>query len=376
MAAHIPAPKGYISRRSCARGVNIVRSNFPAPSSPAIRDVLYTVINRLKKDHHRVISADEIPIQDPDAIEEEKIRALLKGCNPNLTILYAHGGGLYFSSPTQYRAASARLAKSTGALVVSLKHRLALVHTFPAPILDILLAYTSLLYPPPNAAYPAIPASQIVIAGNSAGANLALGLVKTLLEIQNLPESDRLFESMVILLATSPSPLALPSYSEDSIWPSTPPREVPYCNATTLDHVLVSPAAVEDCTGAPPMWFAFGCEGCGHDGSRVVASQASRADVVVKWNEYEGMPQARDLFESWAKACWGFTEAASEDGRRGKESGMGSGAVRWLMPDCRRVDLGSPGDLAPLVFGEVRRRMRAYNKTRPVWMGKVRGQKL
>ncbi|KAL4796309.1 alpha/beta hydrolase fold-domain-containing protein [Aspergillus venezuelensis] len=215
-------------------GVNIVRTSFPAPPSPAIRDVLYTVIDRLKKYYHHVTPAEEIPVQDvgvkfigpcsgaqgaadapgPEADateEEEKLRALLKKCNFNLTILYTHGGGLYFSSPAQYRAASARLAKSTGALVVSIEYSLAPVHTFPAPILDILLAYTSLLYPPPNAPYPAIPASQIVIAGNSAGANLALCLIKTLLEIQEIPESVRSFNFHGKSITSLPSPLASPS---------------------------------------------------------------------------------------------------------------------------------------------------------------------
>ncbi|KAL4953538.1 hypothetical protein BDW69DRAFT_194787 [Aspergillus filifer] len=278
-------------------GVNIVKTNFPAPPSPAIRDVLYTVIDRLKKGYHRITPAEETRVQN--------LRALLKKCNPNLTILYTHGGGLYAY--------------------------------FPRPILDILLAYTSLLYPPPGTSYPAIPASQIVVAGNSAGGNLAL---MRLASIVANGQND---------LLTMVSGQLIP-----------PPGEAPYCAAATLDHEIVSPAVVEDCTGAPPMWFDVGCEERGIDGNKVVASQAAKAGMSVAWNDYKGMPhefgvflgmlpQARHLFRLWAVACRGLQ--------------------RLLMPDCERVDLGSVVDVTPLSFEEVKRRIKAYSETGPVWTG-------
>lgn len=132
----------------------------------------------------------------------------MKKRDREMAILYIHGGGLYyalqvlntkieatniiasFGSPAQYRAASARLAKMTKAPVASIKHRVALSHTFPAPILDTLVAYASLLYPPARAPYSAVPANKIILAGNSSGANLCFGLTKFLLELQNLPPSE------------------------------------------------------------------------------------------------------------------------------------------------------------------------------------------
>lgn len=99
-----------------------------------------------------------------------------------------------FSSPAQYRASSIGLAKLTGARVASIKYRLTPSHTFPASILDILVAYASLLYPLAGAPYPAVPADQIILAGNSAGANITLGLMKLLLEVQKLPPSDATFD--------------------------------------------------------------------------------------------------------------------------------------------------------------------------------------
>ncbi|RMZ43315.1 hypothetical protein CA14_007270 [Aspergillus flavus] len=321
-------------------GVWIARTSFSAPTNPAIRDVLYTVVHRLKKEYHRISPVEETSVIDvgvefigplsqvpddapePDIPEEEKLRALLQECNSELTILYAHGGGLYFSSPAQYRASSIGLAKLTGARVASIKYRLTPSHTFPASILDILVAYASLLYPLAGAPYPAVPADQIILAGNSAGANITLGLMKLLLEVQKLPPSDATFDfhgqSVALPLPAGLAiPACMPGHPTDSIWPASPPREVPYCVAATLDHKLVSPAAVEDWTGSPPMWFACGREKRGVDGNRVVASQAAKSGVTVIWNEYEGMPhefliflsalpQAQHLLQLWAAACQAF----------------------------------------------------------------------
>ncbi|KAB8245044.1 Alpha/Beta hydrolase protein [Aspergillus flavus] len=379
-------------------GVWIARTSFSAPTNPAIRDVLYTVIHRLKKEYHRISPVEETPVIDvgvefigprsqvpddapePDIPEEEKLRALLQECNSELTILYAHGGGLYFSSPAQYRASSIGLAKLTGARVASIKYRLTPSHTFPASILDILVAYASLLYPLAGAPYPAVPADQIILAGNSAGANITLGLMKLLLECDqcdSLPSWHCNGETDILTVL---QPACMPGHPTHSIWPASPPREVPYCVAATLDHELVSPAAVEDWTGSPPMWFACGCEERGVNGNRVVASQAAKSGVTVIWNEYEGMPHEFPIFLSalpqihlllqlWAAACQAF--AGGKIGARELQSG----AVRCLMPDCKPMVLGSPVGIAPLPFEEVRKRME-YNATRPDWTGKLHEHKL
>ncbi|UDD61996.1 hypothetical protein AFCA_009329 [Aspergillus flavus] len=153
----------------------------------------------------------------------------------------------------------------------------------------------------------------------------------------------------------------MPGHPTDSIWPASPPREVPYCVAATLDHKLVSPAAVEDWTGSPPMWFACGREKRGVDGNRVVASQAAKSGVTVIWNDIffnSGLQPAKPL----------------RGGKIGARE-LQSGAVRCLMPDCKPMVLGSPVGIAPLPFEEVRKRME-YNATRPVWTGKLHEHKL
>ena len=167
-------------------------------------------------------------------------------------------------------------------------------------------------------------------------------------------------------------PALWPDYPTDQYWPSTPPREHPYARAVTLDHELVTPAAVRDWTGAPPMWFGVGSEERGLDGNRVVASQAARCGVKVRWMEYQGMPhewmimlrgfpQAGHCFKAWAEACREFTTKKSREEK----------ASLFEMPGCKERDLGRVEDLMPLDFEEIRKRMKKMNLSRPIWTGRI-----
>ena len=310
------------------------------------------------------------------------------------------------SSPREYRVASTRLARLTNARVASIRYRLAPAHTFPAPVLDTLVAYASLLYPPPGSHHRPVSADRIVLAGNSAGANLCFALTRCLLELRRqTKETTRLVPTVRFHGREVPLPLpagvatcsgwfdqcdALPSwrdggendilhvlqpalqpgYPTDHLWPSNPPREHPYCAAPTLDHELVSPAAVSDWTGAPPMWFGCGSEERVLDGNKVVASQAAKSGVPVLWNEYAGMPhefailmsrtpQAKHCLAAWADACKKFVEGQV----------VRSHAILLKMPACEEVEIGDVAELAPLPFDDVRRRMKMQNRGRPVYSG-------
>lgn len=298
-----------------------------------------------------------------------------------------------------------RLAKLTKARIASTSYRLSPQNTFPAPVLDVLIAYVSLLHPPPGAPYRAVPANKIVFAGNSAGGTLLFALIKFLIELSRLkqPQAPKIrFHGKEIGSIPLPAGLAtvsgwcdpcdalpswhtngeydflgvlqpacIPGHPTDAIWPASPPREHPYCRAVTLDHDLVCAAAVQDWAGAPPTWFAVGCEEQGLDGNKVTASQMAKSGVSVEWNEYEGMthefvimtsklPQAKLAFEQWAAACQNFVNGKCKNG-----------ATHWLMPDARPVDIGPPTGLSPLPHAVIREKMREYNATRPIWTGKL-----
>src|SRR6185295_3020331 len=79
------------------------------------------------------------------------------------TILYLHGGGFCAGSPATHRALTTRLARASGLAVFAADYRLAPEHPFPAAVEDAIAAYRTLCE-----------ASPVVVAGDSAGARLAL----------------------------------------------------------------------------------------------------------------------------------------------------------------------------------------------------------
>jgi acetyl esterase/lipase len=84
-------------------------------------------------------------------------------------ILYIHGGGYVSCSPATHRPITAGLARLTRLRVFSVDYRLAPEHRFPAAPDDVFAAYRYL-----TEQYPASP---IVVAGDSAGGGLTLGLL-------------------------------------------------------------------------------------------------------------------------------------------------------------------------------------------------------
>jgi monoterpene epsilon-lactone hydrolase len=81
-------------------------------------------------------------------------------------VLYLHGGGYVFGSPKTHRQVLIAMAKAFEAPVYGLDYRLAPEHPFPAAVEDAANAYRWLLARHPQAS--------IVLAGDSAGAGLAI----------------------------------------------------------------------------------------------------------------------------------------------------------------------------------------------------------
>jgi monoterpene epsilon-lactone hydrolase len=85
-------------------------------------------------------------------------------------VLYFHGGGFVMGSPRTHRAVTWRLARETGRRVLAIEYRKAPDHAFPAWVDDGAAAFQWLLdqgYAPKD----------ILVAGDSAGGNMALATV-------------------------------------------------------------------------------------------------------------------------------------------------------------------------------------------------------
>jgi acetyl esterase/lipase len=287
------------------------------------------------------------------------------------------------NGPSSCRPTVAKLAELTKARCVVTGYRLAPQNPFPAALLDILVAYISLVYPPAGSFHEPIAASSIVIAAESAGASLALSLVQVLLAAKRSQAVDIptvCFHGSKIplrcpagltCLSTVPTqlpdvfpsfrtkasvdifsdlvPCLRPDYPPCSIWPSNPPREHYYCEASVICHPLVSPVTARSWKGSPPMWFATGGEERCSDPTKVVAQAAARQGVVVRWEQYEAMPhiwmmlvknwwQSMMVGRHWAETCQSFA-TGKELESKGQLIDLGKGELE--------VDVMTLTDLSP-----------------------------
>ncbi len=120
---------------------------------------------------------------EPTGVDEQRIELggvpthltspATSAATPGRVILYFHGGAFLIGAPDIYRYQSAKLAATAETSVYNVDYRLAPEHPFPAAPEDALAAYLGLLDS-------GVDASNIVVAGDSAGGNLALGLAMQL----------------------------------------------------------------------------------------------------------------------------------------------------------------------------------------------------
>lgn len=115
------------------------------------------------------------------------------------TLLYLHGGVFTFGSPEAQFDLIARLALAGQVRVFALRYRLAPEHPFPAAIEDCLALYRALREA-------GTPAEEIVVGGDSAGANLALVALLRLREAgEPLPSAGLLISPWLDLTLGSAS---------------------------------------------------------------------------------------------------------------------------------------------------------------------------
>ncbi|KAJ5644949.1 hypothetical protein N7507_010960 [Penicillium longicatenatum] len=298
----------------------------------------------------------------PDISEEDKYRALRKDITSDMTILYLHGGAYILMDPCTHRLPVSNLARLTGAQALSVRYRLAPQNPFPAALVDALTAYLSLIHPPKGSFHEPVPANKIVIAGDSAGGNLTIALLQTLLTLRrasrpitfhgqevnielpagvagvspwcdvtlSMPSvvSNRKFDYMDI----RPGGVDVPDYTKpytpfafpaDDVWPASPPRIDTFCNASITQHPLVSPMAADPelWRDAPPVFITVG-EECLTDEGLVLARRMHKAGVTVVAEMFEGKPH-----------CHGFIMLSTPAGKKFFEglAGFCSRAIKGVV---------------------------------------------
>lgn len=194
------------------------------------------------------------------------------------TVLYFHGGGYSVCSPHTHRSLAMHLAKESARKVHVPHYRLAPEHPYPAQLEDALRAMADLELAGADAA-------QMVVAGDSAGAHLALTLALARRDAGlPLPQALVLISpcadwSLTDLPPDTDALLGLPwvRHSRDG-----------YVRAERLREALVSPIHAS-LHGLPPTLIqSAGAELFARDAQRLHARLAD-AGVPVQWQEWPGL---------------------------------------------------------------------------------------
>ena len=210
--------------------------------------------------------------------------------NPNFAILYAHGGG-YVSGGLGYaRILSAKMAAATGFTVYSFAYRLAPEHQYPAALEDGIAVWK---YLTENL----FSADHIILAGDSAGGNLALCLVQKLISENNpVPKELLLFSPWTDMTGTAES------YKKNAETDPILTKEfvmgaaISYVDDKDLADPAFSPL-FGDFSGFPPVFIMAGRNGILIDDSIRLKEKIDAAngkawlDIEEKgWHVYQEMP--------------------------------------------------------------------------------------
>lgn len=347
----------------------VSKVTLPKPAEDDIRDALFGAVDSLKEAGQGELAYTKPSLEDVTAewtgyrgnatksspelsiSEEQKYTEMMKEVSAPATILFFHGGAYYLMDPCTHRAVTAKLAKLTKGRVLSVRYRLAPQNPFPAALLDALVSYLHLLYPPSGSLHQPIAANHVVFSGDSAGGNLCTALLLLLLTLRRqhrkilwngheravpLPGGVALNSPWMDITCSSPSNLTyacydyLPSHgshphglewASDDIWPTSPPRTNLFADDDVLLHPLVSPLAAPASVweGSCPVWFCTGWELL-NDEDRAVASRMAQAGTTVVFEEFEAMPHCFAMILRGAEAsrrCFGdwaaFVTAVTEE---------------------------------------------------------------
>jgi acetyl esterase/lipase len=206
---------------------------------------------------------------------------------PNLTVLYLHGGGYAFY-PRSYASFIALFALAVKSRTFALDYRLSPEHKFPSQLEDALNAYRWLLES-------ATEADHIVVAGDSAGGNLALTLL--------LAARDRRLPMPALSVALSPATdfeTVYPSMvaNQDLDWIDN--RMLAkwadwYCEPAERRNPLVSPIWA-DLHGLPPIYIQAGRAEILYDSIQAFADRARSHGEDVVLETWQGMNHVFQMF--------------------------------------------------------------------------------
>lgn len=211
------------------------------------------------------------------------------GDSGNQILLYLHGGGFFMETPKTHGGFVSQIAAACGVTCVMPSYRLAPEHPFPAAVEDCISVYQALLDQGTNP-------ENIIIAGDSAGGNLALVTMQQAIK-KGLP-----MPACALLISPGNDLSGTESHTQNI-------DKDPLFNEHSLNLVInlylqgdreltederASPLK-GNFEGLPPLLFIAGSTEIFRDCSVLAARRAKAADVDTTCHIWDGMPHCFPL---------------------------------------------------------------------------------
>jgi acetyl esterase/lipase len=204
---------------------------------------------------------------------------------PDKVILDMHGGGLIFMGGEHVEPWSKFMATRTGAEVVSPDYRMPPDHPYPVPLRDCFAVYRELV-----ATYGA---ANVMVAGESAGGNLAAALM-LLARDEGVPLPRGLLLLSPELDLTESGDTFQTLLGLDHLQPLMPVNRL-YAGATPLDHPYVSPLFGDFGRGFPPTFLQSGTRDLFLSNTVRMHRALRKAGIRAELHVWEAMPHGMFL---------------------------------------------------------------------------------
>jgi acetyl esterase/lipase len=212
---------------------------------------------------------------------------LAEGADPDVRLLFIHGGAWIAGTLDGYRHQVEALSRATGMAVLAVDYRLAPENPYPAGLNDCVAAWMWVLDNGPDGAGVA---KDVFLAGDSAGGNLTFALMLRLRDVlQRLPKAAAAFSPATDFTGASPS-----MTERAHLDPAIDPAMVPWLaglyvtDGTSLEFPYVSPV-YGDFTGLPPFLVHAGEREVLHDDGLRLVEKAREAGVDARFKTLPGL---------------------------------------------------------------------------------------
>lgn len=208
-------------------------------------------------------------------------------------IFHIHGGIFFLGSLKTHRAFLSQIAARTQMQVLHVDYPLSPEHPFPEAVEALFAVYLNLLEQ-------GIQAKDIILSGDSCGANLAVALAVKIREAQLEQVSGLILLSPFLDLTLTSESLRFNQKHDALLSIEALETGIDYYLPKEIDRgdPRVSPV-FEDLTGLPPTLIQVGSKEILMDDGKRFQQQAEAAGVEVEFKIYTGMWHNFQMFSAW-----------------------------------------------------------------------------